>query len=225
MSGELRRVSSASPPPKLANVCDSFDIVSPIRSPASDAELLDVVDKLLSEFRSMRGSSPADYEFHINHESSEYLTYVGLSLTTTTLVLVILLGAVPARARPQVLKAFKAIGAGLSLAQSRSLLSGIPHLPKPLLDDLEQFCSAGEEILLFLFARIADRGSRARYTSQKAGIRFPRGQASSRTSPRRVGVNHQARKILRCRPSDPAATHFITERRSEFRSQISLSDG
>jgi hypothetical protein len=49
----------------------SFDIVSPIRSGVAEAELLDVVDKVISEFRGMRGSAPVDYEFHISHESGE----------------------------------------------------------------------------------------------------------------------------------------------------------
>jgi len=48
----------------------SFDIVSPIRSPAADAEMLEVVDKVISEFRGSRGGTPSDYEFHVSHESS-----------------------------------------------------------------------------------------------------------------------------------------------------------
>ena len=51
----------------------SFDIVSPIRSAAADAELLVVVDKVFSDFRDMRGSASADYEFHVSHETSELI--------------------------------------------------------------------------------------------------------------------------------------------------------
>lgn len=47
----------------------SFDIVSPIRSAAAEAELLEVVDKVISEFHGVRGSTPIEYEFHISHDS------------------------------------------------------------------------------------------------------------------------------------------------------------
>jgi len=49
----------------------TYDIISPIRSYVSEAELLDVMDKVISEFRGIKGSSVTEYEFHISHETSE----------------------------------------------------------------------------------------------------------------------------------------------------------
>lgn len=121
----------------------SFDIVSPIRSPAADAEMLEVVDKVISEFRGMRGSLPSDFEFHVSHESSE-AEYAARKSAHPRLVLAILLTSVPDRARSSVLKSLKAIGSGVGFAQSRAVLGGIPGLPKPLLDDVEQCCVAGQ---------------------------------------------------------------------------------
>ncbi|ORY27989.1 hypothetical protein BCR39DRAFT_588886 [Naematelia encephala] len=106
----------------------SFDIVSPIRSAAADAELLEVVDKVISEFRGMRGTSIDDYEFHVSHES----------------VLASILASVPDRSRPHVLKAFKSMSASTSVTQARQHLSTVAGLPKQVLDDLEQCCQAGD---------------------------------------------------------------------------------
>ena len=47
----------------------SFDIISPLRSFVAEAELLDVVDKVISEFRGVKESAIAEYEFHVSHES------------------------------------------------------------------------------------------------------------------------------------------------------------
>ena len=121
----------------------SFDIVSPIRSPAADAELLEVVDKVISEFSGMRGSSAVEYEFHVSHESSEYGQSLKVRITHET-VLSTILAATPARCQQQVLRTFKALGSSLGFSQARAVLSGIAGLPKPLLDDLEQSCVAGE---------------------------------------------------------------------------------
>ncbi|ORX40873.1 kinase-like domain-containing protein [Kockovaella imperatae] len=104
----------------------TFDIVSPLKSAVAEAELLEVVDKVISEFQGIRASTPVDYEFHINHES----------------VLSTILATVPDRLRFQVLKAFKSIGPGVGSAQSRMLFSGVVGLSKPILDDLEQCCIA-----------------------------------------------------------------------------------
>jgi translation initiation factor 2-alpha kinase 4 len=49
----------------------SFDIVSPLRSFVAEAELLNVVDRLVLEFRAMQGTSSSEYELHISHETSE----------------------------------------------------------------------------------------------------------------------------------------------------------
>jgi translation initiation factor 2-alpha kinase 4 len=57
----------------------SFDIVSPLRSSAAEAELLDVVDKMILEFRGMKGAGQNEYEFHVNHESGRlFLTFFGI---------------------------------------------------------------------------------------------------------------------------------------------------
>ncbi|ODN77808.1 hypothetical protein L202_04931 [Cryptococcus amylolentus CBS 6039] len=112
----------------------SFDIVSPIRSAAAEAELLEVVDKLISEFRGMRGSSSIEYEFHISHET----------------VLSLILGLVPERAdkpRLKLLEQFRQLGASNSAngqSQSRNLLGNIAGLSRTLMDELEQCCIAGD---------------------------------------------------------------------------------
>jgi translation initiation factor 2-alpha kinase 4 len=50
----------------------SFDIVSPLRSAAAEVEMIEVVDKVISEFRGGKmASEEALYEFHVNHESGE----------------------------------------------------------------------------------------------------------------------------------------------------------
>jgi translation initiation factor 2-alpha kinase 4 len=33
--------------------------------------MLEVVDKVISEFHGVRGSTPIEYEFHISHESGK----------------------------------------------------------------------------------------------------------------------------------------------------------
>jgi translation initiation factor 2-alpha kinase 4 len=105
----------------------SFDIVSPIRSYAAEAELLEVVDKVISEFRGARGSALVDYEFHVSHES----------------VLATILAHVPERNRSDVLKFFKDIGSGLGFSESRLKLAAIPQLNKAVHDELEQCCIVG----------------------------------------------------------------------------------
>ncbi|WWC92548.1 uncharacterized protein L201_007507 [Kwoniella dendrophila CBS 6074] len=112
----------------------SFDILSPLRSSAAEAELLEIVDKVISEFRGMRGSSSVEYDFHINH---------GIVLET-------ILGFVPDRPdkpRRKVLHEFKKLGSSHPVsnsAHSRPMLGSIPGLAKSLMDDLEQCCIADE---------------------------------------------------------------------------------
>ncbi|OCF54570.1 PEK/GCN2 protein kinase [Kwoniella mangroviensis CBS 10435] len=112
----------------------SFDILSPLRSGAAEAELLEVVDKVISEFRGMRGSSSVEYDFHISHQS----------------VLETILSIVPDRPdkpRRKVLHEFKKLGAShpvSNASHSRSILGSIPGLPKSVLDELEQCCIADE---------------------------------------------------------------------------------
>ncbi|KAK8850742.1 hypothetical protein IAR55_004662 [Kwoniella newhampshirensis] len=112
----------------------SFDIVSPLRSAAGEAELLEVLDKVISEFRGMRSSSSGDYEFHVNHES----------------VLDIILSSIPDRPdkpRSKVLEGFRKLAtshAVSSAGQSRMLLGSVPGIPKALMDELEQCCVADD---------------------------------------------------------------------------------
>lgn len=58
--------------------------MSPIHSAAAEAECLEVVDKVISEFRGMRGTSSVEYEFHVSHETGELLfIFVKYGLLTT----------------------------------------------------------------------------------------------------------------------------------------------
>lgn len=51
---------------------DSFDIVSPLRSAAAEVEMIEVVDKVIAEFRGGKSASgDSGYEFYINHESGK----------------------------------------------------------------------------------------------------------------------------------------------------------
>ncbi|OXG72558.1 eukaryotic translation initiation factor 2-alpha kinase [Cryptococcus neoformans Gb118] len=112
----------------------SFDIVSPIRSAAAEAECLEVVDKVISEFRGMRGTSSVEYEFHVSHET----------------VLDAILGVIPDRPdkpRLRVLEQFRNLSASNSAnasAQSRNLLSNVTGLSRMLMDELEQCCIADD---------------------------------------------------------------------------------
>ncbi|KAK4689653.1 eukaryotic translation initiation factor 2-alpha kinase 4, partial [Tremellales sp. Uapishka_1] len=98
-----------------------FEVVSPLRYLAADAELLEVVDKVISELRGAKGSTFDDFDFHVSHES----------------VLAVILGSLPEKSRSHILKAFKAIESGVGFSQSRALLSGAPGLPKQQLEELE----------------------------------------------------------------------------------------
>jgi hypothetical protein len=52
----------------------SFDIVSPLRSAAAEVEMIEVVDKIIAEFRGTSlASEAAGYEFHISHETSKWI--------------------------------------------------------------------------------------------------------------------------------------------------------
>ncbi|KIY32862.1 PEK/GCN2 protein kinase [Cryptococcus gattii E566] len=112
----------------------SFDIVSPIHSAAAEAECLEVVDKVISEFRGMRGTSSVEYEFHVSHET----------------VLDAILSIIPDRPdkpRLKVLEQFRNLGASNSAnpsTQSRNLLSNIAGLSRMLMDELEQCCITGD---------------------------------------------------------------------------------
>ncbi|KAL0241915.1 hypothetical protein I308_106089 [Cryptococcus tetragattii IND107] len=123
----------------------SFDIVSPIHSAAAEAECLEVVDKVISEFRGMRGTSSVEYEFHVSHET----------------VLDVILSIIPDRPdkpRLKILEQFRNLGASNSAnpsTQSRNLLSNITGLSRMLMDELEQCCITGDfEPLLWMIWRM-----------------------------------------------------------------------
>ncbi|RXK39365.1 PEK/GCN2 protein kinase [Tremella mesenterica] len=105
----------------------SFDIISPLRSPAADAEMLEVVDKLISEFRGVKGTSLMEYEFHISHE----------------IVLSTILGLIPLKQRAGVQRVFKEVSPFVTPGQLRSALSGL-GLTKNILDELDQCCVIAE---------------------------------------------------------------------------------
>ncbi|WVQ95416.1 hypothetical protein IAU59_002513 [Kwoniella sp. CBS 9459] len=108
----------------------SFDILSPIRSGAAEAELLEVLDKVISEFRGLTGSSAVEYDFHISHES----------------VLKTILSTIPDRPdqpRSKILADFKRIAVNRPVSTStpaRTSLNPIPGISKSIMDDLEQCC-------------------------------------------------------------------------------------
>ncbi|WWC65005.1 uncharacterized protein I303_107619 [Kwoniella dejecticola CBS 10117] len=112
----------------------SFDILSPLRSGAAEAELLEIVDKVISEFRGMRGSSSIEYDFHVSHET----------------VLKTILSIIPDRPdkpRRKALHEFKKLGSShpvSNAAHSRSMLGPIPGLSKSIMDELEQCCIADD---------------------------------------------------------------------------------
>lgn len=52
----------------------SFDIVSPIRSLCAEAELLELMDKIVTECQGTKGGSThTEYEFHVSHETGSFL--------------------------------------------------------------------------------------------------------------------------------------------------------
>lgn len=119
----------------------SFDIVSPIRSQVAEAELLEVVDKVMTECQGHRGGGThTEYEIHVSHESGELSCCYGSNST----VLAALLSTVPVQLRPRVLRAFKGPAAGVSFESSNTALDAISGLPKQVLHDLEQCAGVGE---------------------------------------------------------------------------------
>lgn len=50
----------------------SFDIVTPIRDLCAEAELLELMDKVIAECQGAKGASThVEYEFHVSHETGE----------------------------------------------------------------------------------------------------------------------------------------------------------
>ncbi|KAI9637172.1 kinase-like domain-containing protein [Dioszegia hungarica] len=105
----------------------SFDIISPIRSPAAEAELLDLIDKVLAEFKDGKTSAFAEYDLHVSHEG----------------VLATMLGAVPEKQRGDVAQLFWDSGSAWT-KESKAKLSGLAGIPKTLLDEIDQCCLVDE---------------------------------------------------------------------------------
>lgn len=56
----------------LYSIDASFDIVTPIRSLCAEAEVLELMDKIVTECQGAKsGSTHVEYEFHVSHESGE----------------------------------------------------------------------------------------------------------------------------------------------------------
>ncbi|CED82329.1 eIF-2alpha kinase GCN2 [Phaffia rhodozyma] len=109
----------------------AYDILSPVRSMASEAELIAVLDRILDMFPAL--STRYEWEFQINHSS----------------VLSSVLSHVPSKRRLEVCDMLKDIGPKVSFAQLRSRL----NLSRPIVDELEKwyidepFLEAGTEKL------------------------------------------------------------------------------
>lgn len=107
----------------------------------AEAELLEVVDKVVSEFRGAKGAAMVEYEFHISHET----------------VLAAILAAVPERLRSDVLRFFKDVGVGLGYTEARTKLQSIAGLSKQLQDELEQCCLVGALVRRGALQLLTDR--------------------------------------------------------------------
>lgn len=64
-----RETAAGGQPSSSTELC--FDIISPLRSQCAEAELLDVVDKVIVECQGGKAASLHDYEIHVSHESGE----------------------------------------------------------------------------------------------------------------------------------------------------------
>lgn len=121
----------------------AYDILSPVRSMASEAELIAVLDRILDTFPAL--SVQYEWEFQINHYSSTYLANICFilsvrSLQNHALVLSNVLAHVPSKRRLEVCDMLKDLGPKVSFAQLRSRL----NLPRPVLDELERWYIDGE---------------------------------------------------------------------------------
>ena len=96
----------------------NFDIISPFRSMASEAELLGIVDKVITEFR---GFSTYNFQLHVSHH----------------ILLDLLLEAVPMHARQDVRTILAELGTHFSVHAVRHRITEIVRLPKQVLDDIE----------------------------------------------------------------------------------------
>jgi translation initiation factor 2-alpha kinase 4 len=118
----------------------SFDIVSPLRSAAAEVEMIEVVDKIIAEFRGTSlASEAAGYEFHISHETSKWIQPFS---RLTFSVLSSVLSLVP-RHKEQVLAAFKSIGKTSDRA-STALNRVYTALDQKTANNLKACATAGE---------------------------------------------------------------------------------
>ena len=127
----------------------TFDIISPFRSPAAEAEILDVVDKVLAEFKGARNPAFADYELHISHEG----------------VLATILEAVPERPRADLERLFQDVGAVWS-TDKKARLARLP-IARHTLDELEQNCCIADDFAIVkrkLLEMFTTNKSRSRLT-------------------------------------------------------------
>ncbi|KAJ9104140.1 hypothetical protein QFC19_004124 [Naganishia cerealis] len=96
----------------------NFDIITPFRNMASEAELLGIADKIITEFRGLSGY---DFQLHISHHT----------------LLEVMLDAIPPRSRNDVKAIFAEIGTSFSAQAIRQKISDKVRIPKQTLDDIE----------------------------------------------------------------------------------------
>jgi translation initiation factor 2-alpha kinase 4 len=96
----------------------NFDIITPFRNMASEAELLGIVDKIITEFREL---SLQRFQLHISHHT----------------LLEVMLDGVPAQARNDVKAILEDIGAPFSAQAVKQKLSDKVRISKQTLDDIE----------------------------------------------------------------------------------------
>lgn len=118
----------------------NFDIISPFRSMASEAELLGLVDKVITEFR---GFSTYNFQLHVSHH----------------ILLDVLLEAVPAHARQDVKMVLAELGTHFSAHAARHRITEIVRLGKQILDDIEACLVVGESTLTSIAAVLICRSS------------------------------------------------------------------
>ncbi|KAJ9116453.1 hypothetical protein QFC22_004895 [Naganishia vaughanmartiniae] len=96
----------------------NFDIITPFRNMASEAELLGIVDKIITEFREL---SLQRFQLHISHHT----------------LLEVMLDAIPSPSRNDVKAILEDIGAPFSAQAVRHKISDKVHISKQALDDIE----------------------------------------------------------------------------------------
>ena len=126
----------------------TFDIISPFRSYAAEAEALDVVDKVLAEFKGAKSPAFADYELHVSHEG----------------VWATIMEAVPERVRVDLADLFQDAGATWS-ADKKARLARLP-IPKNMLDEIEQSCCVADDF------SIVKKGLQAAFTTNKSRVKL-----------------------------------------------------